>query len=203
MISALPYSNVLALYSLLYPPFLICLTGLLYQMDTKCLFIKGIHSCTPPHRLLDKTEHPSSCPAIQHPLFGRGICTKRRCLSLGREKGSHQLGINGALSGSGQRVSETQMEFFKARFPFYYYYSCLESTGEIFICIKTYIRRREKKRQTRECPTKGFFEPRAVPLSSSLPCFPQRWNLGSRLNGSRLLMERVSPEHTSRRLARH
>lgn len=92
---------------------------------------------------------------------------------------------------------------FKARFPFFYYYSCLESTGEIFICIKTYIRRREKKRQTRECPTKGFFEPSAVPLSSSLLCSPQRWNLGSRLNGSRLLMERVSPEHTSRRLARH
>lgn len=92
--------------------------------------------------------------------------------------------------------------FFKVRFPFYYYYACQESTGKIFICIKTYIRR-EKKRQTRVCPTKGFFEPSSIPLSSSLPHSPQRWNLGSRLNGSRLLMEHISPEHTSRRLARH
>lgn len=146
---------------------------------------------------------PSSCSAIQHPF-------RRRCpqnappaaLSVPSEEGYYlgegsppYLQVIGTPSGSGQRVSKAQMErvFLKPGFLFYYYYSYQETPGKIFICIKTYIRRREKKRQTRVCPTKGFFEPSSVRLSSSLRRSPQRWNLGSRLNGSRLLMERRIP----------
>lgn len=78
---------------------------------------------------------------------------------------------------SSYRIFLSQASFY------YYYYSCLGSAGEIFICIKTYIRRK-KKRQTRVCPTKGLFEPSTRPLTSSLLRSPQRWNLGSRLKRS-------------------
>lgn len=60
----------------------------------------------------------------------------------------------------------------------------------------------EEERQTRVCPTKHLFEPRSAPLSSSFLCSPQRWNLGSRLNGKPAPDGTQSPEHTSRRLGR-
>lgn len=132
------------------------------------------------------------------PLWHVPFLSQLKELSLGKRALLHPQ-----INGTGCAELEKPKRNFLSQISFYYYYSCQESTREIFICIKTYIRRRKKKRQTRVCPTKRFFEPSSIPLSSSVPHSPQRWNLGSRLNGSRLLMERVSPEHTSRRLARH
>lgn len=94
-------------------------------------------------------------------------------------------------------------EFSKPGFlSFCYYYSCQKSTGEIFICIKTYIRRGKKKGR-QECVLQSISLSPAQLLCQVLSCALHKdgiWVQG--WMESQLLMEHISPEHTSRRLGR-
>jgi hypothetical protein len=108
--------------------------------------------------------------------------------------------------GIGSRKLEEEKGNFKNQvsFPFfYYYYSCHKSTGKIFICIKTYIRRGKKESRTRVFLQSVSLRPARF-LYQVLSRAHHKdgiWVQG--WMERQLLMGLVSPEHTSRRLARH